>query len=619
MTRGASRTLAPCAVRGRARSNLSSRASSQRARNLGRGPGDAGAFISTWDTRLTGSGTSNSSSIQFPVALAGTASIAWGDGTVSFVSSSAQPDVTHSYATSGIYTVVLSGGHQKINFFSRGGADKRKILDISQWGTGSWLNDDGAFWNGVDNLRPTANDAATGGSTLRLMFTGIPGNPGVEKWNVSNTSNFNAMFSSTPNFNRDIGSWDMRSATNLSQMFFGIIFNNAGRPTIGNWRFSTSSAVSINADSMFYATPFNQPVGNWNVDAFTDMGFMFYTTNRFNQDLSNWNVSRVTDFERTFGTSVFNNSGSAGINNWNTVSASNMSAMFSINSAFNQPIGSWNTSRVTNMGGMFWQASAFNQSIGSWNTSRVTTFNYQGAGGMFQSATSFNQDIGAWNVSGAVGDTTSNSFYRMFYDATAFNNSGSSTINNWRFNTSSILTMAGMFGGTNTTTSTKFNQNIGSWNVEKVTTMAGMFQNNTGFNNSGSSDINNWRPISCSNFSNMFNNAQAFNQPIANWPLSASSINMTSMFTDALAFNQNLGSLNIANVTNMTSMLNNCGMSKANYSATLTGWASQAPNIQPNVTLGASGRQYDTPGSASRAILTSSPYNWTITGDTLVP
>jgi len=94
---------------------------------------------------------------------------------------------------------------------------------------------------------------------------------------------------------------------------------------------------------------------------------------------------------------------------------------------------------------------------------------------------------------------------------------------------------------------------------------------------------------------------------------------MSGMFKDATAFNQNLGSWLIPSCSNMSLMLNNCGMDKANYSATLTGWASQVPNIKSNVTLGATGRQYDTPGSASRSILTSAPYNWTITGDTFVP
>jgi surface protein len=174
--------------------------------------------------------------------------------------------------------------------------------------------------------------------------------------------------------------------------------------------------------------------------------------------------------------------------------------------------------------------------------------------------------------------------------------------------------------------------------------MAGMFTGASAFNNSGSSDINNWRPISCSNFQSMFQGANAFNQPIGNWSISASSVDMSFMFYQnilfnqslatwntskvttmrymfgsATSFNQNLGSWLIPSCSNMANMLDNCGMSKANYSSTLTGWAAQAPNIQSNVTLGASGRQYDTPGSASRAILTSAPYNWTINGDTYVP
>tara|TARA_R110000822_G_scaffold24150_14_gene73904 strand:- start:786 stop:998 length:213 start_codon:yes stop_codon:yes gene_type:complete len=70
----------------------------------------------------------------------------------------------------------------------------------------------------------------------------------------------------------------------------------------------------------------------------------------------------------------------------------------------------------------------------------------------------------------------------------------------------------------------------------------------------------------------------------------------------------------------MASMLNNCGMGIGEYSATLVGWATQPDSLIPrNLTLGATGRQYDTPGSASRVVLTSAPYNWNITGDTYVP
>jgi surface protein len=51
----------------------------------------------------------------------------------------------------------------------------------------------------------------------------------------------------------------------------------------------------------------------------------------------------------------------------------------------------------------------------------------------------------------------------MFYFASAFNNGGSANINNWVLNTTSDVSMQSMFRGTS------FNQNIGNWNVSKVT------------------------------------------------------------------------------------------------------------------------------------------------------
>jgi len=166
---------------------------------------------------------------------------------------------------------------------------------------------------------------------------------------------------------------------------------------------------------------------------------------------------------------------------------------------------------------------------------------------------------------------------------------------------------------------TPFNQNIGSWDVSKATDLGSMF-NGSAFNNGGNSSIGNWliNTSSAVSMTGMFRNNYGFNQNISTWNTSKVT-NMSSMFNSAGLFNQNLGPWLITSCSNMASMLDSCGMSKANYSATLTGWAAQAPNIQSNVTLGASGRQYDTPGSASRAILTSAPYNWTINGDSYVP
>jgi trimeric autotransporter adhesin len=184
------------------------------------------------------------------------------------------------------------------------------------------------------------------------------------------------------------------------------------------------------------------------------------------------------------------------------------------------------------MASMFYNADAFNQNIGAWNVEKVTNMSsmFQNNGGFNNSGSS---DINNWRP------ISCSNFSSMFQSATAFNQ----PIGNWTLPTASniAVTMSSMFNNADA-----FNQNIGAWNVEKVTNMSGMFSLNGGFNNSGSSDINNWRPISCSNFSGMFFIATAFNQPIGNWPLSASNINMSSMFRDATVFN-NGGSSNINN------------------------------------------------------------------------
>ena len=60
---------------------------------------------------------------------------------------------------------------------------------------------------------------------------------------------------------------------------------------------------------------FNQNIGSWNVSNVEDMGLMFANASSFNQDLSSWNVSNVTSMGGMFyGASSFNQS----LDSWDT-------------------------------------------------------------------------------------------------------------------------------------------------------------------------------------------------------------------------------------------------------------------------------------------------------------
>jgi len=140
------------------------------------------------------------------------------------------------------------------------------------------------------------------------------------------------------------------------------------------------------------ACSFNQPIGEWNTFAVTNMSMMFSCIDNasiFNQPIGNWNTAKVTDMSGTFyGAHGFNQP----IGNWNTMAVTSMSQMFRNAATFNQPIGKWNTSAVTSMFQMFWIAGSFNQSVGNWDTSGVTNFQE-----MFHWS-AFCQSIDDWNV-----------------------------------------------------------------------------------------------------------------------------------------------------------------------------------------------------------------------------
>ncbi|QII45609.1 BspA family leucine-rich repeat surface protein [Flagellimonas oceani] len=175
---------------------------------------------------------------------------------------------------------------------------------------------------------------------------------------------------------------------------------------------------------------------------------------------------------------------------------------------------------------------------------------------------------------------------------------------------SNVKILASMFNG-----ASLFNGNLNDWNTETITNMSFMFAGATSFNG----DISGWNTSKVINMEWIFSEATSFNGDISEWDTS-NVVNMISMFYGATSFDQNLGGWDIGSVDidlgGMASMLDNSGMSKENFNATLIGWHGYVSenNAPLDINLGAAGLTLCglAPFEAADDLETS--YGWDIQG-----
>jgi hypothetical protein len=253
----------------------------------------------------------------------------------------------------------------------------------------------------------------------------------------------------------------------------------------------------------------------------------------------------------------------------NLVGVTSMWYMFANCSSFNQPLPEgFNPQNVTTMRSMFENCTIYNQALpNSFNTAKVQVIDQ-----MFAGCRDYNKAFPSSFVTTEVTRMAS-----VFNNCVNFNQP-------LTFNTAKATTTGAMFAGC-----INYNQPLpNSFNTANVTDMGSMFFGCTKYNQPFPSSFS----IAKVTFMvNMFGNASAFNQSLAAW---GSQLNPT---------------------VNLGNFLNNCGMSVANYDATLT--AFNASSVTGR-NMGAIGLKYCT-AVAERANLvlatTSGGKGWTITGD----
>jgi surface protein len=150
-------------------------------------------------------------------------------------------------------------------------------------------------------------------------------------------------------------------------------------------------------------------------------------------------------------------------------------------------------------------------------------------------------------------------------------------IGHW--DTSNVTDMSNMFDNADS-----FNQDIGLWDTSSVTDMSNMFNATEIFNK----DIGSWDTSKVEDMSYMFKTNDEFNQDIGSWDTSKVT-DMSQMFYGADAFDKDIGSWDTSSVTNMTSMF----LGAAAFNANISSWNTSSVTNMNSMFLSATGFNQD--------------------------
>ena len=282
-------------------------------------------FISTWDTALTSAGSSSDVQVQLPLIASGVYNfdVAWGDGNNDTITVWNQAQTLHTYASTGIYTITISGTCTGWQYATQTLSDDEKIIDISSWGI----------------LKPGVTQAFSGCRNLGILTA-------TDELNVTGLTDLFSTFTSNLKLNNLITTnWNLSSATDMRSVF--------------------TQCTKLTA----------LDVSNWDVSGVTTMSGLFdICTLVVALDVSNWDVSSVVNLSGTF--SDCSTLTSLDVSSWDTSSVEIMLGTFqSCNNLTLLNLSAFDTSSVSRMDDMFNGCTSLTAiQAGGWDVSSVTDF-----------------------------------------------------------------------------------------------------------------------------------------------------------------------------------------------------------------------------------------------------
>ena len=539
-----------------------------------------------------------STSTQFTLPWFGTYDVDWGDGTVEEGVVDSQ---THTYASAGTYDIAITAATGRIAFGGVG--DRRKLLDIKNWGAVSWTTMNQAF-RGCLNTIVSAEDALVLPADCSNMLQTCSNltTLDVSNWDTSSVTLMGSMFSNCFSLTTLYASnWDTSNVTVMNFMFFSC--SNLTTLDVSSW--DTSSLTGMASMFITCSSLTTLDVSSWDTSSVTTMASTFQACSSLKADLSGLDIASVTNLGNFALNTNINDTGTT-----TNYDATLIAWEAELQTAYPNGVG-YPPSITTNFGTSrySWRAIEARNSL-------VNTFGWSITDGGLLEEPEFVITVETTTASESFTIPTTGGGYSYDVD--------------WGDGSTSIA---------QTGNATHTYADAGDYDIQITGTFPRINFNNTG-DRLKLVDVKNWGdgtwtsmnrafygcssaivsaedalvlPADC--FFMFVNCSSITNLDVSNWDTS-SVINMQAMFFSCPNLKADLSTFDITSVTNLANFaagtnINDTGTT-TNYDNTLISFAAQTPVSGLNVHFGSA--QYSLGGAAEAARTTLvTTYGWTIT------